>query len=141
MSYLGYRFVADTNLIISRLLLPNSKPAKAFTKAQKGGDMLVSDSTLSELAQVLARPKFDKYLSPEDRKRFFTLIAPLCIKTDIVQTITACRDPKDNKFLELALNGSADFILSGDKDLLTLHPFQGIPIYKPAEYLELENHN
>ena len=139
MSYLGHRFVADTNLIISRLLLPDSKPAKAFTKAQKGGDMLVSDSTLSELAQVLARPKFDKYLSPVDRKRFFTLIAPLCIKTDIVQTITACRDPKDNKFLELALNGSADFILSGDKDLLVLHPFQGIPIYKPTEYLGLEN--
>ena len=139
MSYLGHRFIADTNLIISRLLLPDSKPAKAFIKAQKGGDMLVSDSTLSELAQVLARPKFDKYLSPEDRKRFFTLIAPLCIKTDIVQTITACRDPKDNKFLELALNGSADFILSGDKDLLALHPFQGIPIYKPAEYLGLEN--
>ena len=139
MSYLGHRFIADTNLIISRLLLPNSKPAKAFTKAQKGGDMLVSDSTLSELAQVLARPKFDKYLSPEDRKRFFTLIAPLCIKIDIVLTITACRDPKDNKFLELALNGSADFILSGDKDLHALHPFQGIPIYKPAEYLGLEN--
>ena len=139
MSYLGHRFIADTNLIISRLLLPDSKPAKAFIKAQKGGDMLVSDSTLSELAQVLARPKFDKYLSPVDRKRFFTLIAPLCIKTDIVQTITACRDPKDNKFLELALNGSADFILSGDKDLLALHPFQGIPIYKPAEYLGLEN--
>ena len=139
MSYLGHRFVADTNLIISRLLLPNSKPAKAFTKAQKGGDMLVSDSTLSELAQVLARPKFDKYLSQEDRKRFFTLIAPLCIKIDIVQTITACRDPKDNKFLELALNGSADFILSGDKDLLALHPFQGTPIYKPAVYVGLEN--
>jgi len=139
VSYLGHRFIADTNLIISRLLLPDSKPAKAFIKAQKGGDMLVSDSTLSELAQVLARPKFDKYLSPEDRKRFFTLIAPLCIKTDIVQTITACRDPKDNKFLELALNGSADFILSGDKDLHALHPFQGIPIYKPTEYLGLEN--
>ena len=139
MSYLGHRFIADTNLIISRLLLPDSKPAKAFIKAQKGGDMLVSDSTLSELAQVLARPKFDKYLSPENRKRFFALIAPLCIKTDIVQTITACRDPKDNKFLELALNGSADFILSGDKDLHALHPFQGIPIYKPAEYLGLEN--
>ena len=139
MSYLGHRFIADTNLIISRLLLPNSKPAKAFTKAQKGGDMLVSDSTLSELAQVLARPKFDKYLSQEDRKRLFTLIAPLCMKIDIVQTITACRDPKDNKFLELALNGSADFILSGDKDLLVLHPFQGIPIYKPTEYLGLEN--
>lgn len=139
MSYLGDRFIADTNLIISRLLLPDSKPAKAFIKAQKGGDMLVSDSTLSELAQVLARPKFDKYLSPEDRKRFFTLIAPLCIKIDIVQTITACWDPKDNKFLELALNGSADFILSGDKDLLALHPFQGIPIYKPTEYLGLEN--
>ena len=139
MSYLGHRFIADTNLIISRLLLPDSKPAKAFIKAQKGGDMLVSDSTLSELAQVLARPKFDKYLSQEDRKRFFTLIAPLCIKIDIVQTITACRDSKDNKFLELALNGSADFILSGDKDLLALHPFQGIPIYKPAEYLGLEN--
>lgn len=139
MSYTGQRFVADTNLIISRLLLPASKPAEALSKAQKSGDMLASDATLAELAQVLARPKFDKYLSAQDRKRFFALLAPLCIKIDIVQSIHACRDPNDDKFLELAVNGSADFILTGDKDLLTLNPFQGISIYKPVEYLNLDN--
>ena len=136
MTYLGHRFVVDTNVLVSRLLLPDSIPGQAFAKAQATGDMLVSEDTLSELAEVLSRPKFDKYLSAKEREKFFSLLAPLCIKIEIVQPIQACRDPRDDKFLELAVNGSADFILSGDSDLLTLHPFQGIPVISPVQYLE-----
>jgi putative PIN family toxin of toxin-antitoxin system len=137
VTYLGQRFVVDTNVLVSRLLLPDSMPGQAFAKAQRMGDLLVSDDTLSELAEVLSRPKFDKYLPAKERKNFFSLLAPLCIKVEIVQPIQACRDPRDDKFIELAVNGSADFILSGDADLLTLHPFQDIPILSPVQYLEM----
>ena len=137
MTYLGQRFVVDTNVLVSRLLLPYSIPGQAFAKAQATGDLLVSDDTLSELAKVLSRPKFDKYLSAKERRKFFSLLAPLCIKVEIVQPIQACRDPRDDKFLELAVNGSADFILSRDSDLLSLHPFQGIPVISPVQYLEM----
>ncbi len=137
MTYLGQRFVVDTNVLVSRLLLPDSMPGQAFAKAQRMGDLLVSDDTLSELAEVLSRPKFDKYLSAKERKNFFSLLAPLCIKVEIVQPIRACRDPRDDKFIELAVNGSAEFILSGDANPLTLHPFQDIPILSPVQYLEM----
>ena len=137
MTYLGQRFVVDTNVLVSRLLLPDSIPGQAFAKAQATGDLLVSDETLSELAEVLSRPKFDKYLSAKERRKFLSLLAPLCIKVEIVQPIQACRDPRDDKFLELAVNGSADFILSRDSDLLSLHPFQGIPVISPVQYLEM----
>jgi predicted nucleic acid-binding protein len=64
------------------------------------------------------------------------VLAPLCINVEIIQTIQASRDPKDDKFLEVAINGSADFILSGNSDLLALHPFHEIPIYSPSQFLE-----
>jgi putative PIN family toxin of toxin-antitoxin system len=53
----------------------------------------------------------------------------------ITHTIRECRDPKDDKFLELAVNGRANVLVTGDKDLLALHPFRGIPILAPAQYL------
>ena len=53
----------------------------------------------------------------------------------ITRTVTACRDPKDNKLLELALSASASLIISGDSDLLVMHPFDVISIVSPADYL------
>ena len=55
----------------------------------------------------------------------------------VSEIVTDCRDPKDNKFLELALSGKADFIITGDDDLLNLHPWRGIAILSPADYLAL----
>jgi predicted nucleic acid-binding protein len=68
-------------------------------------------------------------------------LAPLCINVEIIQTIQASRDPKDDKFLEVAINGSADFILSGNSDLLALHPFHEIPIYSPSQFLEKKDNS
>jgi len=135
-SHEGKRFVVDTNVLISHLLMPSSAPGQALQHALRTGELLVSDTTLTELAEVLNRPKFDKYLSNQDRKKFFEVLAPLCIRVEIIQPVHACRDPNDDKFLEVAINGSADFILSGDKDLLVLHPFHDIPILSPTEYLK-----
>ena len=132
----GQRFVVDTNVLISHLLLPSSSPSKALRIALTMGELLMSNATLAELAQVIQRPKFDKYLSNQDRKRFFEVLAPLCIPVEIIQPIHACRDPKDDKFLEVAINGSANFILTGDRDLLALHTFHDIPIYSPWQFLK-----
>ena len=132
----GQKFLLSTNVLASHLLLTESVPAQALRLALSLGDMLVSDATLTELATVINRPKFDKYFSKPDRRKFFEVLAPLCINVEIIQTIQASSDPKDDKFLEVAINGSADFILTGDTDLLELHPFHEIPIYSPWQFLE-----
>jgi len=132
----GQRFVFDTNVLVSYLLLPESVPGQALRLALSLGDMLVSDSTLTELATVINLPKFDKYITKPDRRKFFEVLAPLCINVEIIQTIQASRDSKDDKFLEVAINGSADFILTGDTDLPALDPFHEIPIYSPWQFLE-----
>ena len=130
------RWVADTNLLVSHLLLPDSVPGSAVRKAVETGDLLVSDATMGELAEVLSRPKFDQYVSRADRTRYIELLAPLAISVDILRGIKICRDAKDDKFLEVAVNGSADALITGDKDLLSLNPFMGIPILTPRQFLD-----
>ena len=130
------RIVADTNLLVSRLLLPQSLPAKAVRKAVDEGQLLVSAATLGELADVLSRAKFDPYVSLEDRQDFIRVLNRVAERIIVTAPIKACRDPKDDKFLELALNGEANMILTGDRDLLALHPFRGVDILSPREYIE-----
>lgn len=130
------RIVADTSLLVSRLLLPESVPAKAVRKAVDEGHLLVSDATLEELADVLSRPKFDAYVSLEDRQEFIRLLTRVAERVVVTYPVKACRDPKDDKFLEVALNGEADAIVTGDKDLLALHPFRDVDIITPREYID-----
>jgi len=130
------RIVADSNALVSRLLLPSSVPGRAVRKAVDNGVLLVSDATMNELADVLARPKFDRYINLDDRQMFLRLLGRLAEFVPIVYSVRACRDPRDDKFLEVALNGKADIILTGDTDLLALHPWQGIAILSPADYLK-----
>lgn len=129
------RIVADTNLLVSRLLLPQSLPAKAVRKAVDEGQLLVSDATLEELADVLSRPKFDPYISLEDRQEFIRVLNRVAERVIVTAPVKACRDPKDDKLLEVAVNGQADLIVTGDKDLLALHPFRGIEILAPRDYI------
>lgn len=89
---------------------------------------------MEEFLIVIFRKKFDRYLSLESRKQFVDRIAParyVPIKT----RVRVCRDPKDDKFLEVALNGGARLILTGDKDLLALRSFREIAIVNPEQYL------
>jgi putative PIN family toxin of toxin-antitoxin system len=129
------RIVVDTNTLISRLLLPDSTPAQAVRKAVDSGQLLVSEATMLELMEVLARPKFDRYISIEDGRSFFQLLLRIAELVPINYVVHACRDPKDDKFLEVAVNGQAQVLITGDADLLALHPFQGIAILTPSEYL------
>jgi len=129
------RVVIDTNALISRLLLPASVPAQAVHKAVDEAQVLASDATLIELADVLGRPKFDPYLTIKERQEFLRLFGRIAERIPIVHVVLACRDPKDDKFLELAVNGGAHLIVTGDADLLALHPVRSIDIITPASYL------
>lgn len=127
--------VIDTNLWISRLLLPRSVSAQAVDRAIQWGRPLMSDETLAELADVLARPKFDRYVSREDRQQFLLKLGGIVKLVPVIQRVRVSRDPEDDKFLDLALAGQARYLLTGDQDLLVLNPFHGIRIMTPAAWL------
>jgi putative PIN family toxin of toxin-antitoxin system len=129
------RFVLDTNVIVSSLLLSRSVPRQAFDKVLTEGKPLVSVSVILELAEVLSRQQFNKYLLEEERMRFLVGLLKAAELLETTETISECRDTKDNKFLELAFGGKADCIISGDADLLDLNPFREIPIITPREFL------
>jgi|SRR6185312_682135 len=128
------RLVIDTNALVSYLLLPRSSVGKAIQKALEH-DLLFSEATMNELADVLARPKFDAYISMEDRQQFLRLLLRIVVVVPVVSRVLVCRDPHDDKVLEVAINGNADLIITGDKDLLSLREFKGIAIMSPASYL------
>ena len=129
------RVVVDTNALVSRLFLPASISGQAVDKAVDEAQLLISEATLEELADVLARAKFDPYMTVGERQEFLRLLDRISGIVPSIHTIRACRDALDDKFLELAVNGEASLIITGDADLLDLDPFQGIPIITPANYL------
>lgn len=129
------RVVVDTNALVSSLLLPRSVPARAVRKAVAEATLLASETTLEELANVLSRAKFDPYVSIGDRQQFLRLLGRVVELVPIVHSVRACRDPRDDKFLELAVNGSATAIVTGDRDLLSLDPFRGVAIVTPRTFL------
>jgi len=131
------RAVIDTNVAVSAVLLLRSVSRQAFDFVVLQAQLLVSEEMLVELDEVLCRPKFNKYISERQQLEFF---AALVRKANIIQVsdvITDCRDKKDNKFLELAISGKANHIISGDNDLLILNPFRSVVIASPATFLEL----
>ena len=129
------RCVFDTNVLVSALLFDTSKPAQAFFTALRDGEVLLSADVISEISEVLGREKFRRYVTEEERSRFLRNLLQEAKLIEIEEKIQACRDPKDDKFLELVVNGSADCIVSGDDDLLTLNPFRDVEIITPSKLL------
>ena len=134
------RVVIDTNVVVSALLLPRSVPRQAFDMAAAGGKVLISEATVSELDEVLRRPKFNKYIPEEKRLDFLASLVKTAEQVEVTEQISVCRDPKDNKFLELAVCGRASHIVTGDADLHALHPFQGILIVTPQAFRRCAAH-
>jgi putative PIN family toxin of toxin-antitoxin system len=131
------RIVLDSNVILSAALFKQSTPRQALDKAAVSGQILMSNEILGELQDIFNRPKFDKYSSKQVRNEFLNDFLTVVENVEIVQKITICRDRKDDKFLELAVNGKADYIITGDQDLLVLNPFQDIAIISVSDYLSL----
>ena len=97
--------------------------------------MLVSEATLEELDDVLRRPKLARYVGEEQRLEFLTAYIRDAEIVVVTTRLRECRDPKDDKFIELAIEGKATHIISGDQDLLMLSPFRGVAILTPVDFL------
>jgi putative PIN family toxin of toxin-antitoxin system len=122
------RVVIDTNVFVSGILRKDSVAAQAVRRALPHEIILRSGHATAELAEVLLRPKFNKAGTLADRRDLLAEYAAAFDPIEIVFTVTDCRDVRDNIFLELALSGQADIIVTGDADLLSLHPWRGIAI-------------
>ena len=130
-------FVFDTNVIISALLFNDSVPGRAFSLALNHGRILVSGALVGELSRVLGRDRFDRYVTREERDEFLGSLIRESELIEITEAVQVCRDPKDDQVLELAVNGNATCIVTGDADLLALNPFRDVEIVTPAEFLKL----
>jgi uncharacterized protein len=132
------RAVLDTNVLLAGLLW-RGPPHALLEQVRNGSVTFISSPVLlAELAQVLARPKFDAILSRSDtsRDRMLTeirMLAELIDPPPLAQPV--CRDPDDDAVLALAAAAQADWIVSGDDDLLSLASFEGITILTPAQAL------
>lgn len=131
------RLVLDTNVIVSAVLLEESVSRRAFDHAGLHGKILLSFDALAELSEVLGRKRFRTYVDEDDVRRFLAALAREAEWVEVNTRIFTCHDPKDNKFLELAVSGHATHLITGDADLLVLSPFQGVAILPPRAFLEL----
>ena len=101
-----------------------------------GGVLLFSDETFTEVHSRLLQPKFDRYVTVESRVALLGHLVTVSEWVSINQAKLGCRDPDDDKLLETALLGDATWIVTGDHDLLAMHPFRSIPILDPGTFLK-----
>jgi len=131
------RAVLDTNVFVAALL-SDATPRRVYEAFLSGAiTLLFSRQTLFELVTVLRRPSIRLVTSRAETDRLLAAVQRDGRLVEISERVFACRDPKDNRFLECALAGRADYLVTGDRDLLALDPFRGIPILRPAEFLRL----
>ncbi len=131
-----FRVVIDTNIWISFLI---GKSLTGLSEAIINGQVLVlfSDDLFCELLEVLKRPKFKKYFSGTDIENLVTLLHEKVELIEITHHFEDCRDPKDNFLLDLAVSGHANYLVTGDADLLILNPFQGVEIISYQHFQNL----
>ena len=99
----------------------------------------MSEAVFQEITEVLARPKFARFLTQDCRREILELLAAAALWVEPGEKVEDCRDAKDNRYLELALAARATVIVSGDKDLLILDPWRDVRVLRPAQFLlELE---
>lgn len=129
------RIIIDTNLWISFLI------TKDFTKLDeiifsRHGILVFSQELLDEFLEVAKRPKFRRFFSAADIEEILETIDEYADFVKVQTQIGACRDPKDNFLLSLSVDGNADFLLTGDKDLLDLVKFGETSIITISNFLQ-----
>ena len=129
------RVVVDTGVLISAAIRPQSIPALALEKALLLFEVCASRSTLAELQRVQMAERFERYRPLASREQFLEGFVQRARRFEVSITVTDCRDPGDNQFLELAETAEAELIVSSDADLQVLHPWRGIPILPPSAFL------
>jgi putative PIN family toxin of toxin-antitoxin system len=129
------RVVLDTNVLVSAALKRQSTPGATAHIVELHHELLKSLATEQQLFEVVAWPHPAAVL-PDDTQAWLRALMAATEVVEISERIAACRDPTDDKFLELAVSGRADLIVSGDRDLLALNPFRSIPIITPAAFVQ-----
>ena len=133
------RIVFDTNALISAAILQNSISNHALTLAAAQFEIVVSEATWGEVESRIERPKLFRYFGNlEAQREEVVKTIGRVVKHVVVQTvITDCRDPDDNKFLALALDSAAEFIVTGDRDLLELHPWRDVQVLTAGDFVRV----
>lgn len=129
------RVALDTNLLVSRALTPDSFTASAVRMIIDRCDLLVSQATMDEFATVLTRFQSKGYLMQDEAITLIMTYKEMVEWVPVIERVQAYRDPKDDMFLELAVNGRAGYIITGDQDLLALHPFRGVGILTAKDFI------
>lgn len=129
------KIVVDTNVFISAFLKTSSVPALAVQLVCREHAVLKSTDTEQEIRRVISRPHLQRYIDSSAHAWLDSVLA-MAESVEVKKRITVCRDPMDDKFLELAVNGGADLVISGDKDLISMTSFEGIPIITPAIFIK-----
>jgi putative PIN family toxin of toxin-antitoxin system len=131
--------VVDASTFVSAALKANSLPERALLRAvSEPNRLLLSQAVEDEYREVIFHPKFDRFVAVERRRRILDIAVVAAEWVELTETVRECPDPKDDKYLALAAAGGADVIVSSDvRHLLSMHPWRGIPILSPADYLAL----
>lgn len=130
------RLVLDTNVLISAALSSGGSPRAVVDAARAANDILLfSDETFHELRTRLLGPKFDAYVSWEGRALYLAQLEAVSEWVSITGAKLGCRDPDDDKVLETTLLGEAGCLVTGDRHMLEMSPFHGIPIVTPAQFI------
>lgn len=128
--------VFDASALVAASTRRGGAPDRAVRHAFATDRVAVSEATVAELLDVLARPRLARFVDPELRDEVLSLIDAYAEVFAPEVRVEECRDPKDDKYLELALAAGAGVIVSGDADLLVLHPWRGaVRVLRPADYL------
>ena len=134
------KLVLDTNTLVSAFFWEGNE-AELLRKIEQGKVKLcITSEILKEVEEVIKRPKFDKVmknagLTPDQIMQKIVSLSHLVIAPKL--NIKVCRDEKDNKFLECAESAKADYLISGDEDLLSLKEYKGTPIVRTWRILQL----
>ncbi len=127
--------VFDASAVVSAALREDGVPERAFLRAEETDLFALSAEVEAEIAGVLSRPRFAGAVPAARRARILDALRGHPAWFAPAERVSDCRDAKDKKYLELALASGAWAIVSGDADLLVLHPWRGVRILRPAEYL------
>lgn len=130
------RLVLDTNVLVSAFIFKSVTANNVVRISAKKHTLLFSESTFKELKFTLLKQKFAGAAELPTINKFLFNLVRIGEFIEPKTEITECRDPKDNKFLELAVAGNATCIVTGDNDLLVLDPFRNIRIITPKEFLD-----
>ncbi len=137
-----FRVVLDTNILVACALLGDEVPRRnlairdCVATARTRGRLFASNATLAELRAVLMRPTFDRYKPPEQRKAFLAALETEICRLASVPDVRLCRDPEDDMFLAVALAADADWLVTVDRQLLSVRRVGRTRILRPERLLE-----